>query len=223
MLISFTPKGKIMKLIIGNQNYSSWSLRPWVLLKHFNLPFELYKISLFTETTQQELAEHTPNSKVPVLIDKELTVWDSLAICEYINSQYLDGQGWPNSESQKAVARSICAEMHSGFQSIRNELPMNCRRKPGTIPLSDECKKDIDRIINIWETCLTNSNSEYLFDRFSIADAFYLPVVTRFISYKISVPHKVEKYMNKMIALPSYQTWLTDAKNEVEVIEVAEK
>lgn len=212
-----------MKLIIGNQNYSSWSLRPWILLTQFNITFEQSKILLFADNSAQELSLKTPNKKVPVLEDEALIIWDSLAICEYINDRYLSGKGWPTSTRQRAQARAICAEMHAGFMALRNEMPMNCRRSPAKIELSNECQLDIERIISLWKTCLAESNGPFLFNEFSIADAFYLPVVSRLISYEIEVPSEIKTYMNTMMNLPGYQKWLLEAKQELAVIDIAEK
>ncbi|MEW6990872.1 glutathione S-transferase family protein [Colwelliaceae bacterium 6441] len=211
-----------MQLVIGNQNYSSWSLRPWVLLEHFKQQVQLYKIPLFTHQTQEKMAQLCPNYKVPVLIDNNIKIWDSLAICEYLNESYLAGKAWPENTSQRAIARSICAEMHAGFIALRSEMPMNCRRTPSVINYSEECQKDIDRIIELWQTCLDNSKSKFLFDTFSIADAFYLPVVSRFASYQVEVPEKIKTYMDTMMSLPSYQLWLTASIEESEVISSSE-
>ncbi len=211
-----------MQLVIGNQNYSSWSLRPWVLLQHFNIEFEQHLISLFAEDMLIQMSPFCPNNKVPVLIDNKERIWDSLAICEYINEQYLSGNAWPENVVDRAKARSVCAEMHSGFFALRNEMPMNCRRTPSAINYSAECQKDIDRIITLWQECLAKSQGEFLFGDFTIADAFYLPVISRFNSYQIAVPENVQSYVNTMLSLPSYQLWLSAAKAEDEIIECSE-
>ncbi len=133
-----------MKLIIGNKNYSSWSLRGWLALKAFDVPFEEIKLSLFSDEFYTELAKHSPVGKVPVLVDGDLSVWDSLAICEYINETYLDGKGWPVDKSKRAVARSVVADMHSGLFGIRTEMPMNCLARRH-VELSDQAKKKSPR------------------------------------------------------------------------------
>jgi glutathione S-transferase len=211
-----------MKLIIGNQNYSSWSLRPWILLKYFTVNFDQQLIKLFTDNTLEEMSDCCPNNKVPVLIDNNIKIWDSLAICEYINEQYLANKGWPRGVSQRAQARAICAEMHTGFFALRNEMPMNCRRVPSVINYSGDCQKDIDRIIAIWQQCLDNINGDFLFGEFTIADAFYLPIVSRLISYQVVVPKNINAYMNKMTELPDYQFWLAASHREQEVISYSE-
>ncbi|WP_281558866.1 glutathione S-transferase family protein [Thalassomonas sp. RHCl1] len=218
----------MMKLVIGNKNYSSWSLRPWLLLQYFQLPFEEQLISLAAADMHAQMAPFCPNYKVPVLLDGSLTVWDSLAICEYINEQYLDSVAWPEDIGQRARARAVCAEMHAGFTQLRSCLPMNCRREPAALELSDGVKADVGRIIEIWQQCLSlngNSSGEqahFLFGRFSIADAMFMPVVSRFHSYQISVPADVRQYMEHMLNLPAYQLWLKAAQNESETIAGAE-
>ena len=207
-----------MKLVIGNKNYSSWSLRAWILLTHFKLPFNEIRIPLFTDKTLEQMLDYCPAQRVPALIDENTQVWDSLAICEYINEQYLTGTGWPKEAVRRAYARSICAEMHAGFYAMREEMPMNCRRRPAKIQLSTNAENDIARIIAIWSDCLHQSTGPYLFDEFSIADAYFLPVVIRFSIYQIEVPHRIMNYMSAMMALESYQQWLNAAIDEKEVI-----
>lgn len=211
-----------MKLIIGNKNYSSWSLRPWMLLSYFNQTFSEHKITLFTDDMEAKMSNYCPNYKVPVLITEQQRIWDSLAICEYLNEEKLDKKAWPSSPLVRAKARSICAEMHSGFNAMRHEMPMNCRRNKGSIMLTDSAQNDIKRIIAIFSDCLNTSKGPFLFGNFTIADAFYLPVVIRFDIYNISVPIVIKTYMDQMIALPAYQLWLNEAKNESEVIECEE-
>ena len=211
-----------MKLIIGNQNYSSWSLRPWLLLTHFDINFDLHGITLFSEDMLEQMSPFCPNNKVPVLIDQREKIWDSLAICEYLNEQHIDNKAWPFDPLDRAKARSICAEMHASFFSLREEMPMNCRRVPSKILLSKACQNDIDRVIDIWQSCLIKNQHGFLFDDFSIADAFYMPIISPFNSYQIQVPARVKSYMTKMLDLPSYKKWLDGAKQEKEVIECEE-
>ncbi|WDE01843.1 glutathione S-transferase family protein [Thalassomonas actiniarum] len=217
-----------MKLVIGNKNYSSWSLRPWLLLQHFQQPFEEQQIHLGAADIRAQMAPFCPNYKVPVLLDGSLTVWDSLAICEYINEQYLDSAAWPEDIGQRARARAVCAEMHAGFSHLRSSLPMNCRRIPAAVECCDGVQTDIKRIIEIWQQCLSlNADSRreqahFLFGQFSIADAMFMPVVSRFYSYQVSVPADVRQYMDHMLNLPAYQLWLKAAVNESETIAAAE-
>jgi len=223
-----------MKLIIGNKNYSSWSLRAWLLMRHFDVDFSEQYIRLFSDKMMEQMTGLCPNYKVPVLIDenqheladsKAIKIWDSLAICEYVNEQYLEGKAWPTHAEQRAIARSICAEMHAGFFNFRQELPMNCRRTPATIVYSLETQQEINRIISLLQECLltrAQKGKVFLFGKFSIADAYYMPVVSRFTSYQIVVPDDIKQYMELMLTLPAYQQWKALAEQEVEVIESGE-
>jgi len=213
-----------MQLVIGNKNYSSWSLRPWLLMEHFSLSFDETKIWLFTEQSHQQMQALCPNMKVPVLIDQGLEIWDSLAICEYLNDEHLAGKGWPASAIKKAQARAICAEMHSGFFAIRAEMPMNLHRVSSAIELSAQAEQEVTRIIAIFSQCLSENASlgGFLFGQFTIADAFYMPIVARFNSYNVNVPANIEAYMVKMLSLPAYKTWQAAALKEQAVIADAE-
>ncbi|MGO2510688.1 glutathione S-transferase family protein [Marinomonas polaris] len=212
-----------MKLIIGNKNYSSWSLRGWLALKAFNIPFEEIKLSLFSDEFHSELAKHSPVGKVPVLVDNDLSVWDSLAICEYINETYLDGKGWPEDKKNRAVARSVVADMHSGLFGIRNEMPMNCRAKR-RVELSDNAKKEVANLDNIWSDLRAKNaqNGDYLFGTFSLADVFFAPVIFRFSTYGITLSDAASAYYTTMLAHPDMQVWLKDSVTEVEIVSQAE-
>ena len=212
-----------MKLIIGNKNYSSWSLRGWLALKAFNIPFEEIKLSLFSDEFHSELAKHSPVGKVPVLVDNDLSVWDSLAICEYINETYLDGKGWPEDKKNRAVARSVVADMHSGLFGIRNEMPMNCRAKR-RVELSDNAKKEVANLDNIWSDLRAKNaqNGDYLFGTFSLADVFFAPVIFRFSTYGITLSDAASAYYTTMLAHPDMQVWLKDSVAEVEIVSQAE-
>lgn len=212
-----------MKLIIGNKNYSSWSLRGWLALKAFGIPFEEIKLSLGSKEFYTELAQHSPVGKVPVLVDGELSVWDSLAICEYLNEHYLNGKGWPADKNKRAVARSVVADMHSGLFAIRNEMPMNCRAKR-KIELTEAAKKEAANLDSIWSGLRTENvqNGDYLFGEFSIADVFFAPVVFRFVTYGIEVSPAVSAYINTMLAHPAMQQWLEDSLAETEVFNASE-
>lgn len=206
-----------MDLIIGNQNYSSWSLRPWLLLTHFDIPFDEIKIPLFQENTHQRLAEYSPTFKVPVLIDEDLTVWDSLAICEYISETYLKAHGWPEAAHDRAIARAYCSEMHSGLNALRNEMPMNCRatRK---VHLSDAAIKDIHRVDGMWQDALNRHDGQWLFGEFSIADCMFAPVASRFATYQVEVSDTSQTYIDNLLTLPSMKRWYEAALLEKEVI-----
>lgn len=213
-----------MKLIVGNKNYSSWSLRAWLFLAVNDISFDEERILLSTENTRSEIAKHTSAGKVPVLHDNDLTVWDSLAICEYISEQYLNGKGWPADVIKRAIARSCCAEMHSGFFTLREKMPMNCRAANRSVPISDELQKEISRIDSIW-TDLTIKNSDrgpWLFGDFSITDCMFAPVVFRFATYNVAVSESSKKYMAGVLENPKMQLWLEEARKEVETIDSEE-
>ena len=213
-----------MKLIIGNKNYSTWSLRAWLLLTANNLPFEEVRIALSIESTEVEIAKHTDAGKVPVLDDNGLVVWDSLAICEYISEQYLDRQGWPADTKDRAVARSCCAEMHSGFFTLREAMPMNCRAVNRFVPMTPDLQEDISRINSIWTQLRTNHANQgpWLFGAFSIVDCMFAPVVFRFATYNVQVSKTAQKYMTHVLENPAIQLWLEQAKKESETIECDE-
>jgi glutathione S-transferase len=212
-----------MKLIIGNKNYSSWSLRGWLALKAFDVPFEEIKLSLFSDEFYTELAKHSPVGKVPVLVDGDLSVWDSLAICEYINETYLDGKGWPVDKSKRAVARSVVADMHSGLFGIRTEMPMNCRARRH-VELSDQAKKEVATLDALWTKLRAENakNGDYLFGKFSLADAFFAPVMFRFKTYGIALSAAASEYQTTMLMHPAMQEWLADALIETDVIDTDE-
>ncbi|MGJ8645689.1 MAG: glutathione S-transferase family protein [Marinomonas colpomeniae] len=212
-----------MKLIIGNKNYSSWSLRPWLALKAFGVPFEEIELRLFTDNFYSELAKHSPVGKVPVLVDGDINVWDSLAICEYLNENHLANRGWPENKNLRAEARSFVAEMHSGLFAVRGEMPMNCRGKR-KIVLSEAAQKEVAWLNNAWAKLRTQNESkgDYLFGVFSLADAFFAPVVFRFNTYDIEVSEPSKNYIKTMLAHPAMQEWFQDASKEEAVIDVAE-
>lgn len=210
-----------LTLVIGNKNYSSWSLRPWIFMKQFQIEFEEKKIFLFTDTTDQELSEYNSNSKVPVLLDGGLAVWDSLAILEYLSENYLSGAGLPNSTTGRAIARSVSAEMHSSFFNVRNDLPMNCRRPLNTLPLSKETQEEVERIANIWRQCRETygNKGEWLFGKYSIADAMFAPVVLRFNTYGVKLDGLAQAYMQSVLQQPDIIDWIASGVAETAIIE----
>jgi glutathione S-transferase len=213
-----------LTLIIGNKNYSSWSLRPWLLMRHFNIDFSETRVPLYTDSTASALSVYFSNGKVPVLIDGDLTIWDSYAICEYVSDAYLDNQAWPADTAARAVARAACAEMHSSFPALRSEMPMNCRRPPDSIKLSPEALADIERIKNIWQKCRNEygHKGEWLFGEFSIADAMYAPVALRFHSYAIELDAVSSAYVGSVLQHADVISWMEVGRQESEVIAVAE-
>ncbi|MBT8047776.1 MAG: glutathione S-transferase family protein [Xanthomonadales bacterium] len=208
-----------MKLVIANKNYSSWSLRPWLLMTEFGLDFELREESLAGDDLKQRLLQYSPSCKVPVLIDGDLTVWDSLAICEYLSEQYLGGEGWPGAVGSRAHARAICAEMHSGFMALRSQMPMNIRARR-KIAASNAVLADIRRIDEIWSECRRtyNADGDWLFGKFSIADCMYAPVALRFMTYGASLSDPGQQYMAAILDNPGVKSWIKAASKETEII-----
>ncbi|MGR5239111.1 glutathione S-transferase family protein [Vibrio alfacsensis] len=207
-----------MQLFIGNQNYSSWSLRAWLIFSQYNLEVEVTKLKLFTKGFYNVLEDITPTAKVPTLVDSNVTVWDSLAILEYVNEQYLQGQAWPNNAAERAKARAIAAEMHSGFFDLRNELPMNIRARR-KVELSDGALKDIARIDAIWSEQAEQFPQGWLFGEWSIVDAMYAPVALRFKTYGIELSEDAKAYQQKVLASTSLQQWLEEASKETDIVE----
>ncbi|WP_394391102.1 glutathione S-transferase family protein [Shewanella woodyi] len=210
-----------MELYIGNKNYSSWSLRAWLMLEKSGIEFNEIKLKLFTDSFYQQLKEISPNLKVPALIDNDIKVWDSLAICEYINDAYMSGSAWPENLSQKAKARSFACEMHSGFNALRNELPMNIRATR-CIQLSEAAKKDIQRIDAIWSQQMdefdTDKTGSWLFGTWSITDMMFAPVVMRFHTYGVAVSDSSRRYMKHLTQSPEMQKWIAAALEETEIV-----
>ena len=210
-----------MQLIIGNKNYSSWSLRPWLLLTHFKLAFEELRIPLGQRETSELLAEHSPTFQVPVLRHEELSIWESLAICEYINEQFLNGDAWPKRAPDRALARAYCAEMHAGFNSLRSELPMNCRARR-RLTYSMACENDIHRIDAMWQDALNRHNGQWLFGDFSIVDCMFAPVATRFQTYRISISDQSQDYVTHLLSCPAMEEWYRAAYAEKEELSASE-
>jgi glutathione S-transferase len=201
-----------MILVIGNKNYSSWSLRPWVAMRTLGLPFEEQRIALDTPTTTQDILKRNPAGKVPCLIDGASTVWDSLAILEYLAEKH--PQLWPADRAARARARSISAEMHSGFTSVRTHMPMNVRNRYPGKGRNAEVDADIARIDQIW----SQAQKPLLFGAFSAADAMFAPVVFRFHTYQPPLSAASRAYMEAMLALPAMQEWSAAAGREAEVL-----
>ena len=206
-----------MKLVIGNKNYSSWSLRAWLLLAKFNLDFEEIQESLRQTDLKARLQQYSPTGRVPVLIDDSTTVWDSLAICEYVSERYLEGKGWPADVNARAQARAICAEMHAGFMGLRRELPMNCRATRKVSP-SIEAQQDIARIDAIWAERIDQCAGPWLFERFSIADCFYAPVVMRFRTYGVSLSAAASRYQNFVLSDDTLNKWVAAGCAETGIV-----
>ncbi len=209
-----------LTLVIGNKNYSSWSLRPWLAMKQLSLDFDEVSIALYTPESPAKIRSYSPSGKVPVLIHAPLTVWDSQAICEYLAEQFPLLHWWPEDKTARAIARSVSAEMHSGFQNLRQSMPMNCRaRLPGK-GMTSGVQKDIDRITAIWRDCRRNfgTGGNMLFGEFTIADAMFAPVVLRFITYNVNLDPAAREYAEAILALAAMQEWLKATETETETI-----
>jgi len=203
-----------LTLVIGNKNYSSWSLRPWLLMKHLDVPFQEVLITLDTPTTREDIEKFSPSGRVPVLRQGDLCVWDSLAICEYLAE--LTGKGWPAAAEARAVARSVSAEMHSGFTNLRSLWPMNARARNRRTAMTAALEADIERIDEIWNDCRARfgSGGPWLFGEYTIADAMYAPVVLRFNTYGAGISQTARWYMASVLEDAAVQEWLQGARHE---------
>lgn len=209
-----------LKLVIGNKNYSSWSMRPWLVMTAFGIPFEEVRIALGQPDTSSRIVQHNAGGKVPVLIAGDMTIWDSLAICEYLAEQFPDKGLWPRDVSARATARSICAEMHSGFSGLRSAMWMNIRASFPGKGRTPEAQADIARIGEIWEDCLRGvGRHQFLFGEFSIADAYFAPVVMRFRTYGVWLPPALQAYIDRVAAHPAVAQWMREAIEEPERME----
>ena len=206
-----------LTLVIGNKNYSSWSMRPWLALVAFGIPFKEVMVLLDRADTASNIAAYSACGKVPVLLAGSITVWDSLAICEYLAEQFPEQHLWPQDVAARATARSICAEMHSGFGGLRSAMSMNIKaRFPGR-GRTAAAQADIGRISEIWEECLSRfGHHEFLFGDFSIADAFFAPVVMRFRTYGVALAPALNAYCERVLAHPAVARWIGEALAETE-------
>ncbi|HEV3181631.1 MAG TPA: glutathione S-transferase family protein [Steroidobacteraceae bacterium] len=203
-----------LTLIIGNRNYSPWSLRPWLFMKHVGLEFQEILIPLDTPDTHEQIERYGPSGRVPVLRQGTLCVWDSLAICEYVVE--LSGKGWPQAREARAVARAVCAEMHSGFTTLRSLWPMNARARNRRTAVTAALEADVERIDEIWNDCRGRfgGGGPWLFGEYSVADAMYAPVVLRFNTYAARISQSARWYMASVLEDAPLQEWLQAAKQE---------
>lgn len=210
------------KLVIGNKNYSSWSMRPWLLLKAFDIAFEEINIALYQDNTAEKLGPYSPSLKVPAFLHNETTVWDSLAICEYISEQLLDGRGWPSNPKKRASARSVCAEIHAEFPSLKKDWPMNCKASVELF-VSENIENEIARIDAIWSCCRRKYGAEgaYLFGKFSIADCMFAPMAVCFRSYGPKLSMEAQRYADTLLANPHVQDWIKQGKAEEEAVSMS--
>jgi glutathione S-transferase len=203
-------------LVIGNRNYSSWSMRAWLALRATGAPFDEVLVPLGRPETGAEILRWSPTGRVPALHDGGLVIWDSLAICEYLAEKFPEAGLWPAEEAARAAARSVTAEMHSGFTALRSQMPMNLRASCPTAESDPAVDEDIRRILEIWESCRRDfgSGGEMLFGGFTIADAFYAPVASRFITYGVDPQGAAGRYMAALWALPAVREWADAARTE---------
>jgi glutathione S-transferase len=212
-----------LQLVIGNKNYSSWSMRPWVLLRQAAIPFEEVQLKFEDADGGLRVAgieRYSKARKVPVLLIDGEPVWDSLAIAETVAEMFPDKHLWPEDALARRVARSACAEMHSGFQALRSAMVMNIRSKHPGKGMNPDSRKDIDRIIELWTLCRERFGGagSLLFGRFTVADAFYAPVVTRFQTYAVKLPRVAQEYCEAVLALSAVREWSDAARRETEFV-----
>lgn len=221
----------MLKLYIGNKNYSSWSMRPWVLLRQADIPFEEVRVRFDSFASGSKFKEVVgplnPQGKVPVLLDGDLAVWDSLAICEYAAERFPDRHLWPQDPKARARARSVCAEMHSGFSALRSHCPMNIEASLphiGALVWRDQpaVRADVQRIVAMWTELLEQHGGPMLFGAFSIADAYFAPVCARLRNYALPVPGHITDYIRRVYALPGVKAWVEDALAEKDFVEFDE-
>ena len=211
-----------LTIYLGNKNYASWSLRAWLALKATGEAFEEVVIPLFQSGSKETLLKYSPSGKVPALHHGDAVVWDSLAICGYLTEQFPAAGLWPDDPAAKAMARSVSAEMHAGFQALRRALPMNIRSSVPGRQIEPEVQADINRVMAIWRQCRNRfgeKQGDFLFGRFTIADAMYAPVATRFRTYRIDLEREADAYCDAILSLPAMQEWTAAAKNEPMIID----
>ncbi|MEM9635906.1 MAG: glutathione S-transferase family protein, partial [Pseudomonadota bacterium] len=206
------------QLFIGNKNYSSWSFRPWIALKHKGIPFRETLVPFDMENGNPNFKAFSPSMKVPVLKDEDLTVWDSLAILEYVADCHPQAGLLPEDRSARARARAVSAEMHSGFPALRGACPMNMRRPIEVLAVDEAVKADVARIVQIWTECLEASGGPFLFGEFTVADAMYAPVVSRFATYTLSDDLVVQQYHSTMSGTDAWKDWEEEALKETWIV-----
>ena len=213
---------KEFRLVIGNKNSSSWSMCPWLLLKMFDVDFDEIQITLYQDNTVEKLGPYSPSLKVPVLLHRDITVWDSLAICEYISAEILGGSGWPSSRKRRAGARSVSAEMHSEFPALKRDWPMNCKASFRLMP-SETLFNEIARIDAMWSCCRHRygENGNYLYGRFSIADCMFAPIAVCFDAYGAKLSSDSNSYLQTLLDNPFIRKWISLGRREREPLAIA--
>jgi glutathione S-transferase len=208
-------------LLIGNKKYSSWSLRPWIVMKQAGLKFDEQFVALQQPNTKANILKYSPSGKVPFLRHGKIEVWESLAICEYLNEAFPKAGLWPRDKAARAQARAVSNEMHGGFADLRRYLPMDVSRRIDEPSRAQAVKGEIDRIAALWAQCRRRYGKDgaFLFGKFSIADGMFAPVVTRFSTYGVKLPPVAAAYVKTMVALPAMKEWIAAAKEEPWVID----
>lgn len=213
-------------IVLGNKRYSSWSLRPWLALKHTGVDFDEVVIPLYVDGAKEQILKHSPAGKVPILKHGDITVWESLAICDYLAERFPAARLWPEDPAARALARSVAAEMHGGFQALRQNLPMDLQRKVDDPARIAPARADIDRVSALWRDCRrrfgaagANGAGPFLFGGFSVADAMYAPVVGRFRSYSVALDPVCAAYAEAITALPAMREWAAAGAAEPWVID----
>lgn len=210
-----------LTLVIGNKNYSSWSLRPWIFLKKFDISFNEKWISLLVGSTKDNLAPFNSDGKVPVLQDGDLLIWDSMAIIDYVSENYLVGKGWPTDMNARALARSVSAEMHSSFANLRAAMPMNCRKHFANYQLPAKAMREVKRVKSLWRLCREQygAGGDWLFGEFSAADAMFAPVAIRFNGYDVLLDGIEKDYVQTVLNDLDIKSWMEAGGQEKEVID----
>ncbi|WP_343574676.1 glutathione S-transferase family protein [Pseudomonas sp.] len=205
-----------LSLVIGSKNYSSWSLRGWLAMALTGVDFEEILIPLGGQDTARRIREHSPSGKVPALKCEHGVIWDSLAIAEYLAERFPEAHLWPRGEAARALARSVCAEMHSGFMALRSHMPMDIQRNQPLAEVPEAVEADVARIVELWSLCRKQFGQDgpFLFGHASIADAFYAPVATRLRSYCVTLPIEAQNYVDAIYAWPTFRPWLEAAMVE---------
>lgn len=207
-----------LKLFVGDRNFSSWSLRPWLFLKHHGVPFQEQVLRLYQPDTREKILEHSPTGKVPLLVHGQVRIWESLAICEYAAETFALPCAWPMSPASRAWARSVATEMHAGFSELRRELPFDCSREPLPKALGEQAAADVERVRAIWREARSRHRTQgnFLFGKFGIADAMFAPVALRFHFYDVALNGAEAEYAQTLLQHPAMQAWLKGAKAELQ-------
>jgi glutathione S-transferase len=214
-----------LTIYLGNKNYSSWSMRPWLVLKRTTVDFDEVVVPLYEPGSKEAILKYSPSGRLPALHHGAVWVWDSLAICEYLADSFPNFGLWPKDPAARALARAISAEMHAGFTALRQQLPMNVRSNFPGRDITPEAQADINRIMAMWRDCrgrLGDAGGDFLFGEFTIADAMFAPVVSRFRTYQVDLEREAQAYCDAVTALPAMQEWAAAAKNEPMIVEAYE-